>query len=266
MTDAREISETAIKFVLDTMRLPHNSENIRNACGLLRALSRRSSQDVQQGGEICSCTGFHGVEPRNNALVCRRCKKIADTIANATPAASQDVQAPGEDELDGLIATVLEFAEYNATPMSDTGKAAEALRARLKGRRALLQRPRDTPRGAERKTQTVLGVDDARVYAMRAASPPLAQPGEQDVVELRAACAMWEQQCAQWMILSETNEKAYGTARGWLKAAEGVLVQCYTYFSHLQTHSEATQLLHDRIHEELTAIDSAMSQGQGEQK
>jgi hypothetical protein len=39
-----------------------------------------------------------------------------------------------------------------------------------------------------------------------------------------------------------------------LRVAEGLLVQCYTYFAHLQKHTEASKLLHDKIHEALDQI------------
>jgi hypothetical protein len=39
-----------------------------------------------------------------------------------------------------------------------------------------------------------------------------------------------------------------------LRVAEGLLVQCYTFFAHLQKHTEATELLQDRLHEALEQI------------
>jgi hypothetical protein len=329
MTDAREISEERLEY------LALSKESRAGACrahdindafsadiaNALRELQRRrSSQDVQQGGDaksqaeqmrdpvcvlkfIANAKRFDRLHFDDNSAFADWAQSLA-RHALSTPAASQDVQASGEvrqtvdaaaacDELANNIQWMKNVSDGTSTPVEALADMERGI-ARV---RALLQRPRDTPRGAETgepethmllrlienaRPNLSLSTDEAvavRIlanaeYQRRRASPPLAQPWKDVIDGLLLArvdltglgrynMAAHVARAISALQSREGGRDAQDAARyRWLRDVPHATLHRAQPFIALYTGS-FSQLKWDQAD---AAIDSAMSQGQGEQK
>ncbi len=86
--------------------------------------NRRASAAV--GADKCRCTGFYGVKPMGDKLVCQRCEKLADTMANSPAPAPATSPADNGGSMD--------HGEFITYPRPASAPAEEKCRNDLRAR------------------------------------------------------------------------------------------------------------------------------------